>query len=320
MRLDFFISDLEEMIRVSTDQAQIQAIESALRQIDTRTDLLEFLHTNAWTLFVHSSQPIALAEKLTCVVNQAELASIGIVLNQPQLQSMDTDKPHIMVNTADEWISVKHTQSSPTLYCGRYNVTVPAEAKATITAGKGCFVENQSQHKIEFKTGSYGLDPNRTYYIPALFWQLDTDTAPFERRIDDGNYEQLLPEAEELIGDLGGMESLERLFQEASLSLESFDGDCLYAENENIAIVYNSHVGGTVSILQKMGEATLIEHLKPLSESKHVLQGDHGYWKGSSDAEHLLDSLRLKDQLMPSNEQIEQTQARTQKPTKGHLR
>ena len=253
-------------------------------------------------------------------LSKDEIASVGITLSQPLLQSIETDKPYILVNTADKWISLQHTQSSPTLYCGKYNVTVPAEAKAPITAGKGCFVENQSQHKIEFKEGSYGLDPNRTYYVPSLFWQLDTDTAPFERRIDDGNYEQLLPEAEELIGDLGGMESLERLFQEASLSLESFDGDCLYAENENIAIVYNSHVGGTVSILQKMGEATLIEHLKPLSESKHVLQGDHGYWKGSSDAEHLLDSLRLKGQLMPSNEQIEQTQSRTQKPTKGHLR
>ena len=318
MRLDYFISDLEQMIRETIDRSHAQTFEIALRQVDTRSDLLEFLQTNAWALFAHTSQPVALADKLAYAFNPAELASIGIVLNQSQPQSMDTDKPIIMVNSTDEWISIPHTQSSPTLYCGKYNVTVPVEAQAPISAGNGCFVENHSQQKIEFLAGSHGLDPNRTYYVPALFLQNETDTAPFERLIDNENYEQLLPEAKELISELGGMESMERLYPEAKLSPVSFKGDCLYAEDDKLAIVNNAHEGGTISIHQKMDETTLIEHLQPLSESKPVLQGDSGYWKGSADAKRLLDSLRLKAQLMPSGEQIGQTQSRIHKVSKGY--
>lgn len=320
MRLDFLISELQKMNWVSTDRAIAHTIERALHHVDTRTDLLDFLQTNGWAFFANSSQPVALAEKLAYTLSTDELATVGITLNQPQLQSMEANKPYIMVNTTDEWISLQHTESSPTLYCGKYHVTVPAGTESTITAGEGCFVENQSKQKVEFKKGSYGLDPNRIYYVPALFLQFEEDTTPFERHIYNGNYEQVLPEAWELIGELGGMESLDRLFHEASLSSETYDGDCLYAENDNIAVVYNSHVGGTVSIQQKMGEAELIEHLLSLSESKYVLQGYHDSWKGSSDAENLLNSLRLKTQFEPSGQQIDHTQAHIQKPTKGYLR
>lgn len=121
-------------------------------------------------------------------------------------------------------------------------------------------VENSAQFDTHEKEGQ------PMYYSSVAFLQMDVDTQHFDTLKDMGDYKTILQEAEKY--DQGEALDLQETFK----SPTQYRGDDVLNENDRYAVVYNSSVGGTYSIMRKVSEGEVKRNIERYGISPHASQ------------------------------------------------
>ena len=102
------------------------------------------------------------------------------------------------------------------------------------------------------------LDPKdeKKYFSSYNYFQMESETAEFDKQKDAENYEGILALAKEY--DQGDSMDLEHV--ETSMTPDY--GDDVLIDDENYAVVYNNSVGGTYNLLRKYSENDIREAIE----------------------------------------------------------
>lgn len=102
------------------------------------------------------------------------------------------------------------------------------------------------------------LDPKdeKKYFSSYNYFQMESETAEFDKLKDAENYEGILALAKEY--DQGDSMDLEHV--ETSMTPDY--GDDVLIDDENYAVVYNNSVGGTYNLLRKYSENDIREAIE----------------------------------------------------------
>lgn len=130
--------------------------------------------------------------------------------------------------------------------------------------GKEFLMEKESMNKVLSRNDyqeqgqTIQLDPKdeKKYFSSYNYFQMESETAEFDKLKDAENYEGILALAKEY--DQGDSMDLEHV--ETSMTPDY--GDDVLIDDENYAVVYNNSVGGTYNLLRKYSENDIREAIE----------------------------------------------------------
>lgn len=130
--------------------------------------------------------------------------------------------------------------------------------------GKEFLMEKENMNKVLSRNDyqeqgqTIQLDPKdeKKYFSSYNYFQMESETAEFDKLKDAENYEGILALAKEY--DQGDSMDLEHV--ETSMTPDY--GDDVLIDDENYAVVYNNSVGGTYSLLRKYSENDIREAIE----------------------------------------------------------
>lgn len=130
--------------------------------------------------------------------------------------------------------------------------------------GKEFLMEKENMNKVLSRNDyqeqgqTIQLDPKdeKKYFSSYNYFQMESETAEFDKLKDAENYEGILTLAKEY--DQGGSMDLEHV--ETSMTPDY--GDDVLIDDENYAVVYNNSVGGTYNLLRKYSENDIREAIE----------------------------------------------------------
>lgn len=130
--------------------------------------------------------------------------------------------------------------------------------------GKEFLMEKENMNKVLSRNDyqeqgqTMQLDPKdeKKYFSSYNYFQMESETAEFDKLKDAENYEGILALAKEY--DQGDSMDLEHV--ETSMTPEY--GDDVLIDDENYAVVYNNSVGGTYNLLRKYSENDIREAIE----------------------------------------------------------
>lgn len=130
--------------------------------------------------------------------------------------------------------------------------------------GKEFLIEKENMNKVLSRNDyqeqgqTIQLDPKdeKKYFSSYNYFQMESETAEFDKLKDAENYEGILALAKEY--DQGDSMDLEHV--ETSMTPD-YDDDVLI-DDENYAVVYNNSVGGTYNLLRKYSENDIREAIE----------------------------------------------------------
>lgn len=130
--------------------------------------------------------------------------------------------------------------------------------------GKEFLMEKENMNKVLSRNDyqeqgqTIQLDPKdeKKYFSSYNYFQMESETAEFDKLKDAENYEGILALAKEY--DQGDSMDLEHV--ETSMTPDY--GDDVLIDDENYAIVYNNSVGGTYNLLRKYSENDIREAIE----------------------------------------------------------
>lgn len=130
--------------------------------------------------------------------------------------------------------------------------------------GKEFLMEKENMNKVLSRNDyqeqgqTIQLDPKdeKKYFSSYNYFQMESETAEFDKLKDTENYEGILALAKEY--DQGDSMDLEHV--ETSMTPDY--GDDVLIDDENYAVVYNNSVGGTYNLLRKYSENDIREAIE----------------------------------------------------------
>lgn len=130
--------------------------------------------------------------------------------------------------------------------------------------GKEFLMEKENMNKVLSRSDyqeqgqTIQLDPKdeKKYFSSYNYFQMESETAEFDKLKDAENYEGILALAKEY--DQGDSMDLEHV--ETSMTPDY--GDDVLIDDENYAVVYNNSVGGTYNLLRKYSENDIREAIE----------------------------------------------------------
>mgnify|MGYP000096791366 FL=1 len=130
--------------------------------------------------------------------------------------------------------------------------------------GKEFLMEKENMNKVLSRNDyqeqgqTIQLDPKdeKKYFSSYNYFQMESETAEFDKLKDAKNYEGILALAKEY--DQGDSMDLEHV--ETSMTPDY--GDDVLIDDENYAVVYNNSVGGTYNLLRKYSENDIREAIE----------------------------------------------------------
>ena len=130
--------------------------------------------------------------------------------------------------------------------------------------GKEFLMEKENMNKVlsrkdyQEQGQTIQLDPKneKKYFSSYNYFQMESETAEFDKLKDAEDYEGILALAKEY--DQGDSMDLEHV--ETSMTPDY--GDDVLIDDENYAVVYNNSVGGTYNLLRKYSEKDIREAIK----------------------------------------------------------
>lgn len=130
--------------------------------------------------------------------------------------------------------------------------------------GKEFLMEKENMNKVLSRNDyqeqgqTIQLDPKdeKKYFSSYNYFQMESETAEFDKLKDAENYEGILTLAKEY--DQGDSMNLEHV--ETSMTPDY--GDDVLIDDENYAVVYNNSVGGTYNLLRKYSENDIREAIE----------------------------------------------------------
>lgn len=130
--------------------------------------------------------------------------------------------------------------------------------------GKEFFMEKENMNKVlsrkdyQEQGQTIQLDPKneKKYFSSYNYFQMESETAEFDKLKDAEDYEGILALAKEY--DQGDSMDLEHV--ETSMTPDY--GDDVLIDDENYAVVYNNSVGGTYNLLRKYSENDIREAIE----------------------------------------------------------
>lgn len=130
--------------------------------------------------------------------------------------------------------------------------------------GKEFLMEKENMNKVlsrndyQEQSQTIQLDPKdeKKYFSSYNYFQMESETAEFDKLKDAENYEGILALAKEY--DQGDSMDLEHV--ETSMTPDY--GDDVLIDDENYAVVYNNSVGGTYNLLRKYSENDVREAIE----------------------------------------------------------
>lgn len=130
--------------------------------------------------------------------------------------------------------------------------------------GKEILMEKENMNKVLSRNDyqeqgqTIQLDPKdeKKYFSSYNYFQMESETAEFDKLKDAENYEGILALAKEY--DQGDSMDLEHV--ETSMTPDY--GDDVLIDDENYAVVYNNSVGGTYNLLRKYSENDIREAIE----------------------------------------------------------
>lgn len=130
--------------------------------------------------------------------------------------------------------------------------------------GKEFLMEKENMNKVLSRNDyqeqgqTIQLDPKdeKKYFSSYNYFQMESETAEFDKLKDAENYEGILALAKEY--DQGDSMDLEHV----ETSMTSDYGDDVLIDDENYAVVYNNSVGGTYNLLRKYSENDIREAIE----------------------------------------------------------
>lgn len=130
--------------------------------------------------------------------------------------------------------------------------------------GKEFLMEKENMNKVLSRNDyqeqgqTIQLDPKdeKKYFSSYNYFQMESETAEFDKLKDAENYEGILALAKEY--DQGDSMDLEHV--ETSMTPDY--GDDVLIDDENYAVVYNNSVGGTYNLLRKYSEKDIREAIE----------------------------------------------------------
>lgn len=130
--------------------------------------------------------------------------------------------------------------------------------------GKEFLMEKENMNKVLSRNDyqeqgqTIQLDPKdeKKYFSSYNYFQMESETAEFDKLKDAENYEGILALAKEY--DQGDSMDLEHV--ETSMTPDY--GDDVLIDDENYAVVYNNSVGGTYNLLRKYSENNIREAIE----------------------------------------------------------
>lgn len=130
--------------------------------------------------------------------------------------------------------------------------------------GKEFLMEKENMNKVLSRNDyqeqgqTIQLDPKdeKKYFSSYNYFQMESETAEFDKLKDAENYEGILALAKEY--DQGDSMDLEHV--ETSMTPDY--GDDVLIDDENYAVVYNNSVGGTYNLLRKYSENDIQEAIE----------------------------------------------------------
>ena len=130
--------------------------------------------------------------------------------------------------------------------------------------GKEFLMEKENMNKVLSRNDyqeqgqTIQLDPKdeKKYFSSYNYYQMESETAEFDKLKDAENYEGILALAKEY--DQGDSMDLEHV--ETSMTPDY--GDDVLIDDENYAVVYNNSVGGTYNLLRKYSENDIREAIE----------------------------------------------------------
>lgn len=130
--------------------------------------------------------------------------------------------------------------------------------------GKEFLMEKENMNKVlsrndyQEQSQTIQLDPKdeKKYFSSYNYFQMESETAEFDKLKDAENYEGILALAKEY--DQGDSMDLEHV--ETSMTPDY--GDDVLIDDENYAVVYNNSVGGTYNLLRKYSENDIREAIE----------------------------------------------------------
>lgn len=136
--------------------------------------------------------------------------------------------------------------------------------------GKEFLMEKENMNKVLSRNDyqeqgqTIQLDPKdeKKYFSSYNYFQMESETAEFDKLKDAENYEGILALAKEY--DQGDSMDLEHV--ETSMTPDY--GDDVLIDDENYAVVYNNSVGGTYNLLRKYSENDIREAIERYGMSK----------------------------------------------------
>lgn len=132
--------------------------------------------------------------------------------------------------------------------------------------GKEFLMEKENMNKVLSRNDyqeqgqTIQLDPKdeKKYFSSYNYFQMESETAEFDKLKDAENYEGILALAKEY--DQGDSMDLEHV----ETSMTPGYGDDVLIDDENYAVVYNNSVGGAYDLLKKYSENELREEIERL--------------------------------------------------------
>ena len=130
--------------------------------------------------------------------------------------------------------------------------------------GKEFLMEKENMNKVLSRNDyqeqgqTIQLDPKdeKKYFSSYNYFQMESETAEFDKLKDAENYEGILALAKEY--DQGDSMDLEHV----ETSMTPNYGDDVLIDDENYAVVYNNSVGGTYNLLRKYSENDIREAIE----------------------------------------------------------
>lgn len=130
--------------------------------------------------------------------------------------------------------------------------------------GKEFLMEKENMNKVlsrkdyQEQGQTIQLDPKneKKYFSSYNYFQMESETAEFDKLKDAEDYEGILALAKEY--DQGDSMDLEHV--ETSMTPDY--GDDVLIDDENYAVVYNNSVGGTYNLLRKYSENDILEAIE----------------------------------------------------------
>ena len=130
--------------------------------------------------------------------------------------------------------------------------------------GKEFLMEKENMNKVLSRNDyqeqgqTIQLDPKdeKKYFSSYNYFQMESETAEFDKLKDAENYEGILALAKEY--DQGDSMDLEHV----GTSMTPDYGDDVLIDDENYAVVYNNSVGGTYNLLRKYSENDIREAIE----------------------------------------------------------